>query len=73
MEGGDDVVVRGSVEDGNFCAFHIRHGRLVGTFAINRGRDVRVAMRMMESGVAVVPAELADTSNDLRRVVARQT
>ncbi|MBB3043421.1 NADPH-dependent 2,4-dienoyl-CoA reductase/sulfur reductase-like enzyme [Nocardioides soli] len=73
VEGGDDVVVRGSVEDGNFCAFHIRHGRLVGTFAINRGRDVRVAMRMMESGVAVVPAELADTSNDLRRVVARQT
>ena len=68
VEDGDDVVVRGSIEDGNFCAFHLRHERLVGAFAVNRGRDVRAAMSMIELGGAVVPAELADTSNDLRRL-----
>ena len=73
VEAGDDVVVRGSIEDGSFCAFHLRHERVVGTFAVNRGRDVRAAMRMMESGESVVRAKLADESNDLRRVVARQT
>ena len=72
VDDGDDVVVRGSVEDASFSAFHLRNERLVGALAINRGRDVRAAMRLMESGGWVERAELADTSNDLRRIVVRK-
>lgn len=72
VDDGDEVVVRGSVEDDGFCAFHLRNEQLVGAFAINRGREVRAAMRLMESGGRIEPTELADTSNDLRRIRVRQ-
>lgn len=73
VEEGDDVVVRGSIEHCNFSAFHFRNERLVGAFAVNRGRDVRSAMRMMEMGGFVAPAELADASIDLRQIAVKRT
>ena len=71
IDAGDDVVIRGNVEDGSFSAFHLRNERLVGAFAINRGRDVRAAMRLIELGGWVDRSELSDTSNDLGRIRVR--
>ena len=69
--GADDVVRRGDVEDLSFAAFYLRDGRLVAAVGVNRPRDVRAAMKLIETGEPVDRAALADASVDLRRLAAR--
>jgi 3-phenylpropionate/trans-cinnamate dioxygenase ferredoxin reductase subunit len=49
-------------------AFHLRGNRISGMFAVNRGSDVRVAMKLMEKQAPVEDAALADLSVDLRKL-----
>ena len=67
----DEVAVRGERDAFSFIAFHLRAGTVSGAFAINRGKDVRAAMKLIAAGVAVTAEELMDKSVDLRRL-ARQ-
>ncbi|WP_244931382.1 FAD-dependent oxidoreductase [Nocardioides sp. W7] len=67
---GRDVVRRGG--DGDSCTLHLDAGRVVGAVSLNRPRDLRGAMLLIESGAVVDPALFADESVDLRRT-ARAT
>jgi 3-phenylpropionate/trans-cinnamate dioxygenase ferredoxin reductase subunit len=51
--------------------FHLRGGAVAGVFAINRGKEVRAAMKLIAAGVPVTAEELMDESVDLRRLVRR--
>jgi 3-phenylpropionate/trans-cinnamate dioxygenase ferredoxin reductase subunit len=64
----DSVVWRGDRDGMDFSAFYLRDGVLVGVVAINRGREVRAAMKLIESRAVVRPADLADQSVDLRKI-----
>ncbi len=64
--GADDVVVRGTVDDLSFCAFYLCGGRLTGAVAVNRPRDLRGAMTLIEKGVLVDPDALADETVEAR-------
>ncbi|MFR9803905.1 NAD(P)/FAD-dependent oxidoreductase [Pseudonocardia sp. RS010] len=63
-----DVVIRGDRDGWDFSAFHVRDGVVRGVFAVNRGREVRAAMRLIAAGVVVDPAALADPTTDLRKL-----
>jgi 3-phenylpropionate/trans-cinnamate dioxygenase ferredoxin reductase component len=64
----DSVVWRGDRDGFDFSAFYLRDGVLVGVVAVNRGREVRAAVRLIESRAVVAPEELADQSVDLRKI-----
>jgi 3-phenylpropionate/trans-cinnamate dioxygenase ferredoxin reductase component len=64
----DSVVWRGDRDGFDFSAFYLRDGVLVGVVAVNRGREVRAAVRLIESRAVVAPDELADQSVDLRKI-----
>jgi 3-phenylpropionate/trans-cinnamate dioxygenase ferredoxin reductase subunit len=71
LGGPDEVVVRGDRDGLSFIAFHTHGETVAGVFAINRGKDVRAAMRLISAGVPVGAGELADESVDLRRLARR--
>jgi 3-phenylpropionate/trans-cinnamate dioxygenase ferredoxin reductase subunit len=60
----DDVVVRGSMEELDGVAFYLLQGVLRGALGLNRGRDVRRAMKLI--GSRPDPARLVDEETDLR-------
>lgn len=66
---GDSTILRGSLEGMSFSSFSVRDGRLVGVVAVDRPRDVRAAMKLIEAGAHIDPALLSDSSVDLRQVV----
>jgi 3-phenylpropionate/trans-cinnamate dioxygenase ferredoxin reductase component len=67
----DRVVTRGKVDDLNFAAFYLEGDRMVAAVGVNRPRDVRGAMKLIEEGLPVDPAELSDADVDLRRLAKR--
>jgi 3-phenylpropionate/trans-cinnamate dioxygenase ferredoxin reductase subunit len=62
----DDVVVRGSIADRAFSAFYMKDGLMEAAVAMNRGTEVRRAMRIIKSRKPVDPALLRDPGIDLR-------
>ncbi|UGQ12968.1 FAD-dependent oxidoreductase [Yinghuangia sp. ASG 101] len=64
----DQVAFRGDAGARRFAAFHLTRGRVTGVLAVNRGRDVRAGMELIEYAVPVGAAELEDESVDLRRL-----
>ena len=67
----DDVVVRGSLEDRDGVAFYLHEGRLLAALGLNRGRDVRRAMKMISARARPDPVVLGDEDTDLRTLVPR--
>lgn len=65
---GEEVVVRGDVEAADFCACYLRGDFLTGALAVNRPRELRAAMKLIENRVPVTRDVLADEAVDLRRV-----
>lgn len=65
----DEVILRGSPDEGAFSAFFIKAGRLAGCFGLNRGGEVRLALRLVGVEVSAIERELADDSVELRAVV----
>ncbi len=61
--GADDLVFRGSVDDGEFAAFYLCDGHLTAAFAIDRGEDIMAAREML--GRPFDRAMLADEDLDL--------
>jgi 3-phenylpropionate/trans-cinnamate dioxygenase ferredoxin reductase component len=60
----DEIVVRGSLEDRDFVAFYLHQGELLAALGLNRGRDVRRALKVI--GSRPDPGKLKDPEVDLR-------
>ncbi|WP_416973019.1 NAD(P)/FAD-dependent oxidoreductase [Streptomyces sp. 4F14] len=65
------VVLRGTPGSGAFTAFGLHAGRLVAAAAIDRGRDIKAARRIIDRQVPVDADQLADESLDLRTFLKR--
>jgi 3-phenylpropionate/trans-cinnamate dioxygenase ferredoxin reductase component len=64
----DQLVVRGELGRPPFSAFQLERGRLRAAIAVNDGRTVSRARRLLEGRVEVDAAQLADPSVDLRQL-----
>jgi 3-phenylpropionate/trans-cinnamate dioxygenase ferredoxin reductase subunit len=65
----DEIVIRGSMEELDGVAFYLMEGVLLGALGLNRGRDVRRAMKLI--GSRPDPAGLRDEDTDLRTLAVR--
>ena len=69
----DTVVTRGSFDEGGIVFFTIQNGVLTGVAGFGPvsviAKDVKVAQMMMERGVTPDPAQLADPSLPLRKIM----
>jgi 3-phenylpropionate/trans-cinnamate dioxygenase ferredoxin reductase subunit len=63
-----DNVWRGTSADESFVLFRVNGSALVGAASINDSMAVRAARRIIESGIAVNAAELADPAVNLRKL-----
>lgn len=52
---GDQRVLRGNLEAGDFTVAYLRGDRLWGAVAINQGRELKVMRKLMQSGALVTP------------------
>ncbi len=69
MADAERTVLRGAPDSGAFTAFGLRGGCLVAAAAIDRGRDVKAAQRLIDRAVPVDAARLADENTDLRALL----
>ena len=67
----EEEATRGSAADGSFITFYLTGGKIVGAVAVNQGRDIRFARRLMQAGASVTAAELADPSVKLQALLKR--
>jgi 3-phenylpropionate/trans-cinnamate dioxygenase ferredoxin reductase component len=65
--GSGELVVRGSLEEGNFAAFflHEEGGQVVSALSVGRGDDLEHARRFITERAKPDPAALADQDTDL--------
>lgn len=66
----DQFVVRGSLEQRDFVGFYLREGRIGAAIAINRPKDLRLAMPLIQAKTQVEVNRLADESVKLRSLLA---
>jgi 3-phenylpropionate/trans-cinnamate dioxygenase ferredoxin reductase subunit len=65
----DRLVIRGSTADRDFVAFYLQDGVVLAAFGVNRGREVRRAMKLIAAKARPEPDSLRDGSVDLRSLV----
>lgn len=61
----DELVIRGSVDELDFCAFYLRDGRIHAAFSVDRGSDLVLAKELIASRVPVAARRLKDEDLDL--------
>lgn len=66
-----DRIVRGSFDDREFAALYLRGEHVVAALAMNRGKDISAARRLISRRIAVDPGELGDPDTSLRDLVKR--
>ncbi len=49
----DEEILRGSLEDSNFCLWYLKDGRVAGALAVNRSDDLELARKLITSGEQV--------------------
>ncbi|WP_326731646.1 NAD(P)/FAD-dependent oxidoreductase [Streptomyces phaeochromogenes] len=69
MADAERTVLRGAPDRGPFTAFGLRGEHLVAAAAIDRGRDIRTARRIIDRAAPVDAARLADETADLRALL----
>jgi 3-phenylpropionate/trans-cinnamate dioxygenase ferredoxin reductase component len=62
----DQIVTRGSLEDRDGVAFYLKDGVLLAALGLNRGKDVRRAMKLIRARARPDPERLRDDDTDLR-------
>lgn len=62
----DALVVRGSLTERDFVAFYLNEGRIDAAVAVNRAKDLRRTIPLIEARREVDPTSLQDGSLDLR-------
>jgi 3-phenylpropionate/trans-cinnamate dioxygenase ferredoxin reductase component len=68
--GHDQVVFRGDVDSGSWSAFYLEEGTFIAALAVNRFRDLSASRRILNQGIAVDAALLADESVELRSLLS---
>jgi 3-phenylpropionate/trans-cinnamate dioxygenase ferredoxin reductase component len=63
--GGDQQVIRGSIDEGSFTAFTLADRRVMSAVSVGRSDDLEHARRMIRERSQPGPAGLADESTDL--------
>src|SRR4051812_49438171 len=63
--GSGDVVIRGSLDDGEFIAFYLDDGRVVAALTVGRSDDLEHATRFVKERATPDPPALSDTRADL--------
>ncbi|WAX58258.1 FAD-dependent oxidoreductase [Jatrophihabitans cynanchi] len=63
--GWDELVIRGSVDELDFCAFYLRESRVRAAFAVDRGADIAIAKELISGRVHVAAHRLKDEDVDL--------
>ena len=63
--GGGEPVVRGSLEQGEFTAFYLDGGRVIGALTVGRSDELEQGRRWIAEGAGVDAAMLADEGTDL--------
>ena len=63
--GSGDVVVRGSLDDGEFCAFYLSDTQVTAALSVGRSDDLEHAQRFIKEHSRPDPDALADLSTDL--------
>lgn len=71
-EEGCETVLRGRPGDGPFAVLSCRDGRVRGAVLFDLGRERRPLTRLMRSGLAVPPEQLADPAVPLRALAERE-
>jgi hypothetical protein len=62
-------VRRGDVARNKFMLLYLSGERVVGATGINESRDMKYAQRLIEAGVSVDPAKLADPAFNLKKAI----
>jgi 3-phenylpropionate/trans-cinnamate dioxygenase ferredoxin reductase component len=62
----DQMVTRGSVEEGRFSVFHYNQERLIAVDSINRPGDQMAARRLITAGISPSPEQAGDSSFDIK-------
>ena len=68
----DQVVTRGSLEGRDGLAFYLNEGVLLAALGLNRGKDVRRAMKLIAARAKPDPVALQDEDTDLRTLVGKE-
>ena len=68
-DGWDETVTRGDAADGPFVTFYLKGGRIDGAVAVNSGRDLRFARRLMQAAKQVAARDLADPDVKLQALL----
>ena len=67
----DEFVVRGSLDQRNFIGFYLQDQRIGAAVAINRPKDLRLTMPLIQAKAQVDVKDLADESVKLRSLLPR--
>src|ERR671920_1062390 len=65
----DELIVRGSMEERNFVAFYRKDRRVLAAGALNRSRELRRSIRLINAQRPVDATKLQDPDVDLRALV----
>jgi 3-phenylpropionate/trans-cinnamate dioxygenase ferredoxin reductase subunit len=68
----DKVVTRGSLEERDGVAFYLNEGVLLAALGLNRGKDVRRAMKLIAARATPDEQALADEVVDLRTLLPKE-
>jgi 3-phenylpropionate/trans-cinnamate dioxygenase ferredoxin reductase subunit len=69
-QGGEQLVWRGTPEEGRFTVLGLANGRPTFAITMNQAREMRFAQQLVARGAPVDPLRLADVSTPLQRMVA---
>jgi 3-phenylpropionate/trans-cinnamate dioxygenase ferredoxin reductase subunit len=67
----DQFVVRGNLEQRNFIGFYLRDQRIIAAVAMNRPKDLRLTMPLIQAKTPVEVKNLADESVKLRSLLSQ--
>jgi 3-phenylpropionate/trans-cinnamate dioxygenase ferredoxin reductase subunit len=68
-DGKVEFVMRGSHEERSFNIFYHVDRRLVATVSVNRLKDARATINLIETGAEIDPSQFADTSLDIKKLI----
>jgi len=67
--GYDATVLRGDPETRSFSVIYLKHGRFIAVDAVNNTKDYVQGRKLVEAGAVIAPADLADTTRQLKELV----
>ncbi len=69
LEGCDETVLRGAMEDGKFSLFHFRDGVLRAVDAVSKPADYVQGRKLMEAGISPTPEQAGDPEFKLKQLL----